>query len=443
MGPCSRSLRWATVATVPVLLAAAALPAAMLSPARAAGTFANQKLANPQFTGADTEPSIRVAPDGTVYVGAIRGVPSGIDMWRLDAGGVNPTYLGSPDSLVPSTLGVCCAALGGGDMDLAVNADGSLGISSLWLGSITVGRSTDRGQSFLTQPLGGVIPGDDREWNTSDGATMYMSFHDLATGNIDVERSPAGTTAGLVYAPAGLVLGPTDPALNNNELGDIVADRQHPGLVYQVYTTPSTGTGAQNQIRMAVSTDSGSTWTSHTVYTGPAGAGFDSIFPSAAVDRAGNVYVAASDDHHVLVFSSTDHGATWSAPTDVNTSGNAAVFPWVAAGGNGGVVVTWFGADTTDPSNASDNWQVLGAESTNGTAAAPSYALSTVSDHVVRHGIICQSGLSCTDGRQLGDFFQVAVGPDGIANVAWSDDGAGDPSVVYYARGGVNLGPAN
>src|SRR5258708_28316828 len=129
----------------------------------------------------------------------------GSDFWRSDDNGTPFSYLGSPDSLLAAApqAGFCCAAIGGGDEDFAVDNQGNIGWSSLTLASVTVGRSTNKGASFTVQPLGSVIPGVDREWNASDGSTFYMSFHDVATNNIDVEKSAAGATGGLVYIPAG------------------------------------------------------------------------------------------------------------------------------------------------------------------------------------------------------------------------------------------------
>jgi hypothetical protein len=434
------------IALVAAVVTAGAVGAAGVTPPAPAGAptdFTNTSLGNPQFKGATTEPSLKVARDGTVYVGAIRGLPSGIDLWRVEHGAA--THLGSPDSLLP-TANACCLALGGGDMDLALLANGTLAFSSLYLGSVNVGRSTDRGQTMTTQPVGGIIPVDDRQWQASDGNTVYMSFHDVPTGNINVEKS----TDGLVYVPATPVMSPTDPALQDNQLGNLVADPHHPGLLYQVYVTattpnPADGTpigtpGRLNMVRMGVSTDGGSSWTQHTVFTADPKVNYASIFPSAAVDRAGNVFVAVSDNANVLVFSSTDRGAHWTAPVKVNSPAGAAVFPWISAGGPGGVAVSWFGASTADPNAKGNVWQVYAAESRNATAPAPTYNLFQVSNHVVHKGVLCESGLNCADGRQLGDFFQVAVGPDGIANLAWADDGAGGSATVSYARGGFNLG---
>jgi hypothetical protein len=246
------------------------------------------------------------------------------------------------------------------------------------------------------------------------------------------------------------VLSPTDPANQDNQLGNLVADRHHPGLLYQVYVTStapnlSDGTpiGAQgklNVVRMAVSANGGNSWTQHTVFTGDAKANYASIFPSAAVDRAGNLFVAVSDNANLLVFSSVDQGAHWTAPVRVNSPAGAAAFPWISAGGPGGVVVSWLGASTPDPASKANLWHVYAAESRNAASPAPTYNLFQVSNHVVHKGVLCESGLNCSDGRQLGDFFQVAVGPDGIANLAWADDGAGGSSTISYARGGFNLG---
>jgi hypothetical protein len=241
--------------------------------------------------------------------------------------------------------------------------------------------------------------------------------------------------------------------VGNNQLGGLLADRQHPGVLYQVYTTssgttslgPSSGgpTAEQNVVRMASSGDGGATWAQHTVFTGPTPRGYASVFPAAAIDRAGNLYVAVSDNANLLVFSSTDRGVTWRGPVRADAGGGAVVFPWIAAGGDGGVVVSWMGSQVAGADAPDSRWQVYAAEARNGTAPSPAWQRFTVSDRLVRAGGICQSGLGCASGRELGDFFQVAVGPDGLAHLAWADDGLGGPAVVRYARGGLTLGPPN
>src|SRR5579872_4930818 len=200
--------RWLAVVAGAAVVASLAVGVLHRTAVVRAGSFTDLRLPTGFSGSLDTEPSIKMAPDGAAFIGAIRGVPSGMDLWKVPAGGSAATYLGSPDSLVPGNT-VCCAAIGGGDMDLAINSDGTIGYSSLWLGSITVGQSTNGGQSFVSQPIGSVIAGDDREWNTSDGTNMYILYHNVTTENIDVEKSPAGAAVGLANVPAGQVFGPT------------------------------------------------------------------------------------------------------------------------------------------------------------------------------------------------------------------------------------------
>ena len=69
------------------------------------------------------------------------------------------------------------------------------------------------------------------------------------------------------------------------------------------------------------------------------------------------------------------------------------------------------------------------------------------SDHSVHHGPICTLGTFCgllpgsSSDRSLLDFFTVAVGPDGMPAVVWSDNNKrGGGTGVGYARqtGGVS-----
>src|SRR5258705_2655949 len=120
------------------------------------------------------EPSVRVAPDGTVYVSSIRGVPGGVDLHRYyapvdgpsGAGGTYPfKYEGQPDNcgIFNASQGGCAnnsldpfgLGLGGGDVDVAVNYPTS-GAPNLALVSLTLvpgvtgTHSTTRCDSFST-----------------------------------------------------------------------------------------------------------------------------------------------------------------------------------------------------------------------------------------------------------------------------------------------------
>ena len=73
------------------------------------------------------------------------------------------------------------------------------------------------------------------------------------------------------------------------------------------------------------------------------------IFSSIAVDQAGNVYVAyvrrdisqRHPEYDVYVATSSDGGNVFTSHK-ANTDGGTHYFPWVAAGGNGGVDVVFY-----------------------------------------------------------------------------------------------------
>jgi hypothetical protein len=55
----------------------------------------------------------------------------------------------------------------------------------------------------------------------------------------------------------------------------------------------------------------------------------------------------------------------------------------------------------------------------------------------IHHGDICLNGLLCVIGgdRSLLDFFQIQVGPDGVANIAFANNGSPDTKQrIWYAR---------
>lgn len=458
------------------------------------------------------EPSDRVDSQGTIYVQSIRGVPGGLDLWRWsqaidgapNANGTLPfKYEGQPDNCgifglngggcvnnvgSPTNLGI---APGGGDGDIAVNAPDpnnsaipNLALSSLTLApGVTATNSRNRGDTFFTPPnvVAALVPGDDRMWNdaVNDASTVYIAYHDLATFNINVQRSNNGGltyTAGLGEAideatlPAAGSLSPTSSA---NTAAQIKVDNSacpSKGNLYVAFTAPdnaleNANTGPQRTVYVGVSTDAGLgtptfTFTDHKVFTSPAGSpgaahGNNNIFPAIAVDNFGNVYTVWSDNQNVFLSSSSNLGNTWTAPVRVNsdgTVGKANVFPWVAADAYGHVVVTWLGSSIAGNSNdvatmqpaCADGttdcwaqWNVYAAESVNGNAAVPTFTQHAASDHIIHSGTICTSGTGCSgdDSRALADFFQVALDTQHRANIAYSDDHLASPLCSQQSPG--------
>ena len=348
------------------------------------------------------EPSVRVAPDGTVYVSSIRGVPGGVDLHRYYApvdgpsgmGGTYPfKYKGQPDNcgIFNASQGGCAnnsldplgVGLGGGDVDIAVNYPTSgtpnLALVSLTLApGITGTHSTTRGDSFSPpNPVVALIPGDDRQWiDGFGGQNVYLNYHDAATFNIDVQLSSDGGNTyvagfGEAIDPQTFPTAGGIPASNSaNVAGQIKADRSScpsRGNLYQIFVAPDSVTenlsgGALRSIYVGVSTDAklglpAFTFTDTKVFTGPAGAqnqGAVNLFPALATDDLGFVYADWSDNSNVFYSFSADQGTTWSNPINVSfpvNGGHANLFPWIAADANGHVGIVWFGDDRAGNSN--------------------------------------------------------------------------------------------
>jgi hypothetical protein len=457
------------------------------------------------------EPGDRVDSQGTVYVESIRGVPGGVDLWRWDqfvdgtpnSNGTLPfKYEGQPDNCgiyglngggcannvgSPSNLGV---APGGGDADIALNAPNpnnlsipNLAFTSLTLApGVTATHSINKGDNFFTPPnvVAALVPGDDRMWIDApdDVSTVYMNYHDVATFNIEVQRSSDGGlsyTAGVGEAIDAATLPAANSSGSANIAGQIKVDHNSSscpsrGNLYVVFVAPDNATenansGPLRTVYAAVSKDAKQgtgtfTFTDHKVFTSPAGSlgatnGTANIFPALAVDNFGYVYAVWSDNQNVFLSASSDEGTTWTAPVLVNqrpTAGHANVFPWVAADANGHVVVTWLGANRVGNSNdvaamqpaCSDGttdcwaqWNVYMAESVNGHDTVPSFTQHTASDHIIHSGTVCTSGTGCSggDSRSLADFFQVALDPQHRANISYADDHLASPLCSQQSPG--------
>ena len=473
----------------------------------------NQSLCLPQLAPTPTglsplafivqgvEPGARVDAQGTVYVVSIRGVPGGVDLWRWSSALDGPPssnrtlpfkYEGQPDNCgifsftnggcannvgTPENLGL---APGGGDADIAVNAADpansfvpNLAVTSLTLApGVTGTHSTDRGDNFPPPNVAeAFIPGDDRQWNDAiDPTTVYLTYHDVATFNIDVQRSIDG---GATYAqglgeaidaatfPAAGGVTPTSTANLAAQIKVDLSNCSSRGNLYQLFVAPdnvSENTGGQpmRSAYVGVSVDAKFglptfTFTDYKIYTGPPGVSNGNIFPALAVDQFGFLYAVWSDNSNIFFTSSSDLGRTWTTARVVNkgaTKGRPNVFPWVAADANGHVVVAWLGADKAGNSNdravmepghvPEDNgpctdgtttcmtkwakWNVYALETVNGHAASPTFTQYTASDHVIHRGTVSTGGLGGGADRNLADFFQVALDPQHRANIAFADD---------------------
>jgi hypothetical protein len=129
----------------------------------------------------------------------------------------------------------------------------------------------------------------------------------------------------------------------------------------------------------------------------------------------------------VWMATSHDHGQSFYGPFQVSQGPGAAVMPWIAAGDSGRVEIVYYATTTAVDPNIAPNtvdWNTFFAQSLNADSREPAFTISPVSHHVMHQGPICNQGILCGTGtRTLADFFQVAIGPDGLANIAYADNG--------------------
>jgi hypothetical protein len=402
-------------------------------------------------TNPDGEPSVHVSKANLVEVGSERGVGSGSELWRAtqpggsSADACRPTYSGQPNAVGP-------IGASGGDIDTAFapvrSSAGTyrLYVASLNLASVNVAVSNDNGRTFSQMPVQGGIPLDDREWIAAYGAdTSLLTYHDIASNNIDVLRSDSGAGP---YTQIAAAIPATDYKAGNNELGNIVIDHRNPSpkaggfWAYQSFVAPSTPNGSTyNEAFLAVSDDGGHSWTDKPIpcTTKFGGNGFGHQFPNVSVAPNGRLFYAVSNGKAVYVASSTDHGNTWTCSGAVSSTVEA-VMPWIVATSAGEDLV-YYGTPT---SASGQTWSVYFAQN----RAQSVSGWKTTPLMPVHKGSICEGGVSCSGGRQLFDDFGVDTDQAGWAHIAYSHDspglgGSGTYTGYAVQRSGTRVGAPN
>lgn len=408
------------------------------------------------------EPQIRADNAGRFYASSENGLGGGTEAWASTDGGRHFLTLPSPNA--GSNTNNTGFAPGGGDTDIAVapdkNPNGTYNVyvASLSLANVDVSTSTDGGHTWSLNPVGAMIPGDDREWIAADdshqsalglplegGQKVCVSYHDIATFNIDVNCS---YDAGRTFTQLGDAIDPAHAYLiDNNEIGnlsiarDLVESDKVKGnhFIYQIFsgiasaseTVCSTaGTCGYHAVWVGVSTDGGRTFTDYPVYINPnTQVSYGHQFVNLSVDRAGNLYAVYSDNHTVSYSFSTDTGKHWRGPFTINRApSNTAIMPWSVAGNAGKLDVVWYGTSYYQAGQVPDNypmsaaWHVYFAQNLDALRPGSGFTQTTAGP-INHYGGVCEGGISCTGNRDLYDDFGIAASPTtGLATIIYSDD---------------------
>jgi hypothetical protein len=421
--------------------------------------------------GQALEPEVKSGPDGTIFVTAQDGTPAGVMAWNCGQTTFDCQQLGKPDSLTGPD-GETGVTGGGGDNELAIGTPAADGTYRVYVSSLNslvtngVAVSTDKGATWKNNPIASSFVGVDRQWLAASGEkTAYLAYHEIFSDSILMTRTDdGGDTWGApieMITPENLpeaayVQGseniPDDARAALPEgAQDVSSDNYESNLV----SLPHGGvalafvTGAQH-LFASITDEDGANPINVKIADVPGTRG-GTLFPSIAVDRAGNLYVVTSNLDGVFLTTSTDRGETWSPLQQVSGSEtNSAVFPFVVAGDSGRVGITWLASAADDPNDDTATWTTQYAFSDKALGRKPKFNVMQASDHIVHAGPVCLEGLNCDvkDGfglngnsRALAEVVQAGITKDGRVLIAYPDTSDGAHASAWSWVVEQNAGP--
>ena len=243
------------------------------------------------------------------------------------------------------------ATFEGGDCDVAFDQAGTMYSADTWVGNLSIGHSTDHGESWSGTAISGTSPIVDRPWLVGGKkGTLYVSYQDLQCCAPAAMWFMKSTDFGQTFTPAVSITSANPAGLYTWE-GNFVVSPSGQDL-YLVYSRRSSGAVSTAKTPETVwvtqSHDGGQTWTPHLVATLPQET--TTIYPAIGMDAGGDLHVvwsapAASKTggNPVSYTASTDSGVTWRAPVDLNP-GKVGLAPWVVGGRKGQAAVVWLGS---------------------------------------------------------------------------------------------------
>ena len=406
------------------------------------GTTFRTTVIDPARIGFELGPTIGL--DGTIYVCGLRGVGHGTNLWVSWDNGTSFQYVGrDPNAGLPMQDQLPSAPVirsgtgdvGGGDCDMTVDTGGRVYLADLWAGSISISSSTDGGRSWRGVPASILTGFTDRPWIVGgDKDEVFVSgstFNAISDagfsipiGGMYVARS---TDGGFTFPQTVLAVPNTDRIGVN---GNIAWNGERLYLPY----TKKTGEG-KLALMVAVSADRGATWEQRVIaeqsfFPGQCVAPTN-LFPVAATDTAGGVYVSwvltnpDTERSDLFMVASPDEGDTWNAPIMLTDRAGSRAFPWIAVKAPGSVGVTWYETSVgvlrqsrgpascgeTTPEDA--EWFLHYASSTDALTAVPTFAETIVQPQPIHLGEL---------DRPYGEVLQMRFAPDGRAVIAYIAD---------------------
>lgn len=289
-------------------------------------------------------------------------------------------------------------------------ATGRVFVSQLMVDCSILAWSDDDGADWTTNPLGcGAGTGFDHQTVGGGRDAVYYCSHDTITTSCAVSRNGGLTFLPAVPVNTKLVCDPTGP-------GHIRVGAD--GTAY----LPERGCHGMKDQGFAMTTDGGRSWTQRFLQGVGSQGESDS---SVALDAADRLYFCfEGGDGRAGIATTTDRGQTWSTPVDLGAAFGIqnTQFEVAVAGAAGKAACAFLGTTTPgDDQSASfdGTWRLYVAFTWD--AGARWTTVDATPDDVVQQGCIYLFGNGGPPCRNLYDFMDAAMLPDGRVIVGYAD----------------------
>jgi len=346
------------------------------------------------------EPVLEVAGDGTIWASATSAVGRSPPIWTSRDGGASFQLLeGKGTGLVRDATGI--------EGDFAIDEAGNVYFFDILAGAAYFTSYAADGTHRWTSPHAWK-PLVDRPWVRAGAADQVWVLYNTGTSSIILSSTDGGRTFDLLGShefPCGLAT-----------LG------QHPTLRDHLYVAATTCGDAP---MLWTSVDGGKTWDEGQAVPLPAGQyerRLIDTFLVPAVDEAGNVYLVyphalfkpetdgvSSSREQALFLARRGPEGSWSNAVQIAPPAPA-YSVWPAAGQAGHVGLAWYQASGRVEDNESQ-WRLFTAASVDADADAPHFQVAVADPDVLAEGPL---------GRQLGDFLESRLTPDGRLAVVYA-----------------------
>ncbi len=335
------------------------------------------------------EPSVEVDSAGTIYVSGVCCLTVAPPVYVSRDGGASFQPLTTPAG-VREAFGI--------EGDFAIDGEGRVYFSDIEFAATFQVTVWDAQGNFLRHTKWPAPPLVDRDWIRAEGDGHAYYVYNTGTAT----RVYKSTDAGETWSPDAIHVVPY-------ALGNVA--------IYPEQEICLFGGSIGGSRSLDCSRDGGASWTQRDsgLRTG------DDAYPVGAYDEAGVLYLAEAQASAICYQTVPDLAAELTGQVldavgrCVSPPGTHRM-PWIAAGADGAAALAWYGTPDTSVGPESE-WFLYAAASRNASSPGARWDWAIADPEPVFVGQL---------GRDLLDFIQIDMGPDGALHIAYSKQ-AGTP----------------